>query len=451
MANIDSRRLFAGDIVHDKCFGEGSLVLEFTDLIVEVVLAYCDADISWIRQDVIGAIANSDDVHSNVTIRMTILSKCGKELNDIPLDIREDQRISEIDFINLDNVGGCDYAYAYYINHCLKKREYYHHVKEDKEDGDGFSSLVVLLFIKDTPRDMTHFGMGDKGTYVSVSDMIHLASKGEFACGSKTQCNISPYHDVPMLNSWMMNDYIRISSRNATNSTQFNSTTNGDASANNSTRRSNETGTLFNIHGYKNLQEFHTRALHWGFPNKNVTLVCYGGTFAINLYALMENLNGQSEIQKTFSLIEKALDRSSEPTIEEHFMERTWAGLLSKPLNAEYTGALKMLQNESLPVNISTSIFGAIKSGNIEKTCNSTEWMKFKRTGIRRKIMRKKRKITLDSRVKILTKEELLLRTKRAKKVSSEQMRRYKKRSLIGGTANTPPRRSNKQVQQYRN
>jgi hypothetical protein len=419
-STVDSIKLFAGEFVHVNCsknmiIGEHGTTRE--NLVLELVVAYCNADISWIGQDMLGTVFD-DYHHSNITIRMTILSKCGRDLEDIPQGLREDHRVSQIDILQLENVGGCDYGYIYFINRLMHLRG-----STMKDNGNSYSSTVVL-FVKDTPRDMAHFGLGDKGTYRSFSDMIDLASKGEFACGSKTQCTLSPYHDVAMLNNWTMHNYIRISSR----AERDNATLSHGTHHNIITTTSQEEDSLFNINHYRNLHDFHTRALKWEYPNNELILVCYGGTFAVKMSHLIKILS-DPKMQNTFSLIEAALARSSEPTIEEHFMERTWAAMLSIPLSYDNTNALKVLQGNTPPVNISTSIYGAIASGNIEKTCNKTDLVKVRRKGIRRKMALKKLQRIPITTVKLLTPEQML-RRRRNRKISSEQLRNYRKNRL---------------------
>lgn len=334
---------------------------------IEIIVAHCNADLSWMVRDVIEALS----IHSpyeKVTLKVTFLSKCGRTINDIPVDFREHPHISQIDLVQIPNVGGCDYAYAYFMNRYIEMRK-------DILGDESVISSTVLLFIKDTARDKKHFGLGNGG-YRSIQDMIHLASQKEFACGTTTACMLSPYHDVDMLSDWTLQSYVRISSRKDPKQTQK----------------------MSNPNGYKSLQDFHSRALDWKFPNKNLILVCYGGTFAFHLSYLMEVLNNP-EMKVKLNLVEQALSRTSEPTIEEHYMERTWAAMFSTPLYAQGIKTIRILQNNTMPYDIPTSISGAIVSGFPEKTCPKEEldpfrliWKRQNGKRILKEIRRKKKR-----------------------------------------------------------
>lgn len=442
-SNADPIKLFAGEIIRETCHEEDRSMFVDQDrpptttattrenLFVELVIVHCQSDISWIRQDILDTVFDEYQEHRNTTIGMTILSKCGRDLQDIPKDLREDPRISRLDMLQLRNVGGCDYGYAYFLNRFLSSNSMKQYEVTVSTRGETNPSSMTVLFVKDTPRDMAHFGLGDQGTYRSFSDMIHLASQGEFACGSKTLCTISPYHDVAMLNTWTMDNYVRISSR----STSVEDNLHQRYYQRQQRLRHQQHGLEkeakndFNTNYYINLQDFHSRGLQWEFPNKEVVLVCYGGTFAVNLSHLVKILN-DPKMKSILLRVENALSRSSEPTIEEHFMERTWAAMLSNPLNAEYTQALKMLRNGALPMNISTSISGALVSGDIEKTCNKTDLFKVKRKGYRRKRAARTRRRPMDPGFKILSEREIKKRN-RNRKISSEQLRNYRKNKLL--------------------
>jgi len=295
---------------------------------IELVIAYCRANLTWIYSTVLNAIPNQKES----TVKITLLSKCGEEAN-LPQFI-DDHRIKDVNLMKLPNVGGCDYAYAHFINYYISKANLV----------DADSSLI--LFIKDTPRTTENFHFPHHSSYRTVSEMIKIASAGEFSCGIKTACDTSPYHDTKILNSFDIPKYVRISDKN-----------NGVAK---------DSMINFNVHGYKHLQNFHKRALNWQFPNNNLTQVCYGGTFAVPASRIIFLSNDPNE-RHTFKLIEENLARTdTASSVEEHYIERTWAGILANSLNEKDVALVRGMQRntkDSLVLRHG-SIWGALLGQN---------------------------------------------------------------------------------------
>ena len=75
---------------------------------VELAIAYCTAEMQWIYEDIFTQMPN------NITVKMTILSKCGNEAA-LP-NFAQDPLVAQFEIIKLPNVGGCDYAYAHFIH-----------------------------------------------------------------------------------------------------------------------------------------------------------------------------------------------------------------------------------------------------------------------------------------------------------------------------------------------
>ncbi len=287
-----------------------------TNTTIELVIAHCDNDLQWMHQDVLGQIPTT----RSTSVKMTILSICGNT-NILP-DFAEDKRIDEVEVISLPNVGGHDYAYAYFMNRYM--------VSYSMEE----SLSSVILFMKDLPR-----GEGDKFIlphhegYRSVGEMLDTASRGEFVCGMKPSCDVSPFHSTNVLYSF------------------------GAPSRNNVPLTED-----FNIHEYQSLGDFHSRALDWTFPNQNATYVCYGGTFGVPASRLI-TLSNQPRERKALGLLEEILSResSSNATIEEDFVERTWGGLLSYPITEEQTDMIYEISDGN--ILLENDILGCLKSG----------------------------------------------------------------------------------------
>lgn len=77
----------------------------------------------------------------------------------------------------------------------------------------------------------------------------------------------------------------------------------------------------FNPLKYKNLEDFHKRALKWTFPNDRLAQVCYGGTFALPLSQLVA-LSKDPTISQALELLKTELARDTDVAVEEHFAER---------------------------------------------------------------------------------------------------------------------------------
>ena len=247
-------------------------------------------------------------------------------------NFKEDRRVKRVDVLKLPNVGGCDYAYAHFINRYIA----------NTAPKDAASSLIV--FIKDTPRktDYMHFPLHER--FREVDEMLQMASDGRYVCGAKPHCAISPVHDTQHLYSYSRSTiHTRI-----TNKKQNESAT-GDMST-------------FNLHRYTNLKDFHERALNWKFPNEHFTEVCYGGTFALSASQLLSSLSKDLATKNAIKALEKSLSRNITSSIEEHFAERTWAGMLANPIDIDEAHALQTLQSKKLGgiVKISTSVMGPL-------------------------------------------------------------------------------------------
>jgi hypothetical protein len=118
---------------------------------VEIALAYCQSDISWLTDELVHYVQsyrresdndNDDDNDNDVPeLKITILSKCGNtnsipdfandinkqlllDLGEIPTPTSDSETAEsntiqvkvDVEIVNLVNKGGCDLAYLHYIN-----------------------------------------------------------------------------------------------------------------------------------------------------------------------------------------------------------------------------------------------------------------------------------------------------------------------------------------------
>ena len=91
--------------------------------------------------------------------------------------------------------------------------------------------------------------------------------------------------------------------------------------------------------GTKILDIFIKKILQWTYPRKDYTPVCYGGTFAMPQNRLL-TLMKDERFTHVMKRIESALSECK-TSVAEHYVERTWAGLLSEPLTDEEASSLK--------------------------------------------------------------------------------------------------------------
>jgi hypothetical protein len=295
---------------------------------IEVAIAYCSSDLNLIYDSVLSQVPNQ----KKATVKITVLSKCGNEA-DVPNFI-EDPRVKQVEVIPLPNVGGCDYAYAYFVNHYVATT------------NPQAAASSVVLFIKDTPRTMENFRLLPvyKG-YRSVAELLQIASGGEFACGVTPGCAHSVFHDTSMLYEFRMRVYTRTVKQR------------GHDIANDKKD--------FNAFHYKNLREWHEKTLNWTFPNENVTAVCYAGTFMVPAWRIM-NLSQQPRERRVMEALEKELARNVSTSIEEHFTERTWAGFYSDPLEEVDTNVILDIKTA---IMYNQGRFHGLLKSNREKMC----------------------------------------------------------------------------------
>ena len=279
---------------------------------IEIVLAYCSSPLTWVEKDVI---QDTLKTFRHASFHFTIMSKCGKE--EIIPDFRKIEAVKSVEIVSIDNVGGCDYAYAKFLN------DYYIQSRQTNElfnkESESSTSNNVIIFLKDTPRTEQNFHQTKEifSSYRSIPEMIQISSLGkDFACGLVLKPGLSEYHDIPTLNSILIDRYSRIRDESL-----------------------KSRGNRFNPHGYANLEDFHSKALQWTFPRKDYTRVCYGGTFAVPLSRLQSLVQDQ-KFNRVMKFIESSVSESK-MSVTEHYVERTWASLLSKPLTVEDAMSLK--------------------------------------------------------------------------------------------------------------
>ena len=241
---------------------------------IHIVVSHCKSDLYWIQAFTKGF--NIASIH--------VISKCGIPVIGAP-------NIATIEV--LSNIGRCDHSYAYYITTVLDQK-----ITEDNRDSS------IVFFLKD---DISARNLHQSGGWNDFETMLQLASsENGFACGitpdyvdfGPNHFFLSAYHEVDTLFEFSMDDYSRNLKGYATDGVEFQSEYN-------------------NLGSY-----FHSLGV--GFIPK-VVQVCYGGVFA----ASVSNIHNRD--MSVWKAVEKSLSRGN--NIQEgHYAERSWANLLSTPL-----------------------------------------------------------------------------------------------------------------------
>lgn len=206
---------------------------------------------------------------------LRVITKCNRPVQGAP-----DMAIIE----PLPNVGRCDHSYAKYIT----------------KDLDHNEKNSIVVFLKD---DMSKANLHQGGNWNNFAAMLREASslKG-FSCGripEKTPYDISEYHNAKELFNFSIGEYDRRNGRYEDDGVAFKSE-------------------------FKNLGLFLSKVLNGNSPQELVP-VCYGGVFA----AAVPNIKKVD--MSVWDAVERVLHRGD--NIEEgHFVERSWAMLLSTPL-----------------------------------------------------------------------------------------------------------------------
>jgi len=240
---------------------------------ITLVISQCLKDLSWVNNFTRG--------YEERIRKIYIYSKCGKKVTNAPF---------HAEVIELDNVGRCDHSFAYWMAR----------MADDTPDND------VIIFMKDN-RDMHQVA-----NWRTLSDMLRITSVQGFACGQILQTrnchefvgerkvvakySLSTYHKLSGLLLFHSQNYVR----------------------NPDTDKDNEFKSK-----YVNMGEW-VNDLKMPFPSSLVQ-VCYGANFAVEASRIKKHK------RDFWQRLEQSLSRGD--NIEEgHFAERSWAGLLSKPL-----------------------------------------------------------------------------------------------------------------------
>ena len=191
--------------------------------------------------------------------------------------------------ITLPNYGRCDHSYAHWMIHMKE---------EDATDNH------IVLFLKASRETETNRGNHPGMNYRSFEDMLRIAMANGFSCGY-SQKNIY-FHDTIRMRDFALEEY----------------------------KEAEDIKSPYVDMGH------YLDAMNVELPTP-ICPVCYGGNFAAKASQIWKKRDVLEEI-------ERSLMRGN--SIEEgHFVERMWAGLLSRPLDSDEIDVLNRIQTEITP------------------------------------------------------------------------------------------------------
>jgi hypothetical protein len=250
-----------------------------------VVVSHCNKPLHWMQDYIVNGTFF-------VIARIYIISKCGEQ----PLGAPEGAVVQAV-----SNVGREGHTYAYFITEILPQE-----VGVNSSVAKQQESIVVFL------KDTTWKNHGQQLEELrNLETMVRLASSSNgFGCFGSPPKHGSAYHNITMLSQFEIDNY-----------------DSGYAPNGNIPFKSSHTDL----------------GAYWLAINATLTQklvpVCYGGRFA----ASVENIYKQD--MNMWMKLEISLTRGD--NIEEgHFVERSWAALLSNPLEPLQIAAIQNYTTE---------------------------------------------------------------------------------------------------------
>ncbi|KAL7516426.1 hypothetical protein ACHAWX_001984 [Stephanocyclus meneghinianus] len=267
---------------------------------IHIVVSHCKSPLHWLNDFI-------DDLPIQI---IHIITKCGNP----PVGAPESATT-----VTLPNVGRCDHSYAYYISNILPGL-----VPVNEQDDS------IVVFLKD---DISYQNMHQLGEWSEMKYLTHVAASNQgFACGinsvdvlfGATSFSLSAFHHIKTLENFAMETYER-----------------------------NQKGYVVVSGEFKSPYE--TLGYWWDalgvVRHGQICQVCYGGVFA----ASVPNIRKLSD--QFWKSLEINLSRGN--SIQEgHYAERSWALLLSTPLQPFQESAL-LRYSDGVYINLS-SMHGAL-------------------------------------------------------------------------------------------
>ncbi len=255
------------------------------NLPISVVLAFCLGDLAWLRSYLQGFEIQN----------ITIVSKCG-------LQPKAEHLPEGAVVIQMENVGRSDHTIAHWMTKLVQSEKEAFNTKDEE----------IILFLKDNL--LVHA----PGTMRSLATLLNITSSDGFGCALEPKGR-SFLHLTDFLTHFHMGGY------------------KGAVKGKNRPQNDYKEAVFKSKH--VNMAAW-LRDMGISLP-RPLTPVCYGGIFAVK----------KSQIAKVpkhiWSNMESSLARGD--NIEEgHFAERTWAGLLHRPLTDAESNKLLAMSRDAL-------------------------------------------------------------------------------------------------------
>jgi hypothetical protein len=249
---------------------------------VHLVISHCDQRLAWVRKFISG--------YEDLIKHVWVFSKCGQNVT---------YSLENAELLRLPNVGGASHTYAYWINN---------HFYNTSNPKSSTHDIVVFLKDSDQMLDMQETGGRNFG------DLLSLAVSNGLGCMLMTYIVNSYVHDYKTLRTFSFDDVNRSEYYVGT-----------DAQGKD---------VPFLNKKFQNLGEWIDR-LKLGplAVSQNIVPVCYGGNFAVTTSRLTRHS------KRAWKAIEESLSRGDD-TVEQHYAERIWAPLLSKPFTNKSANAI---------------------------------------------------------------------------------------------------------------
>ena len=275
---------------------------------VSLAVSHCDLPVDWIWNYFLQVGIKFESAH--------IYSKCDEPVKGAP---------PEATIVKLPNVGRNDHSFAYHMNHL---------------DYTNRSDDEIVFFMKDNLYRLIEHDLFFNDTEKrSMSTLIDYTSVNGFGCleQPRSLLNIYPsfYYDLETLNTYnFKGGYARLERDEIPSSVPFASK-------------------------YESFKEW-IESLNVSLPTP-FTPVCMGGMFSTTVAQIRKR-------KSVWGAMEKKLSRGN--NIEEgHLAERSWAGLLSKPLSSK---AVEKIKNKMTDIMCYIYPWGH-RCGTIAFTVNGTE------------------------------------------------------------------------------
>ncbi len=288
---------------------------------LHVVISHCTMPLDWIWNRALAG---------EKWKSMTIYSKCG-----VPL--RKEDLPPDANVVILPNVGRCDHSYAYWIAETLDK------IKKNSSNHAGevmFQPQDHVMFMKDNDNSYRKH-MEHK---VPLAEMKNITETEGFSCASRVRLWGSNPLNVAVrsnLGGFRYESYTRRDSQRVANSPSADVPFKSGFASLEAWYRSLPISLKLGSRAplLPEAEVYHRRKAKEAsrkFTSPHSTYfvpMCYGGHFMATIQQLQESPVGD------WNAIVRSLSRGD--NIEEgHFMERIWAGLLSRPISKQEEEAI---------------------------------------------------------------------------------------------------------------